>query len=483
MVSRGFCGRVFAPTLLVALGCSSEPLPAADGTAAAGTAGTASSTGAPNAAGSASGGVDSSASGGVADSVAGAGGVSGEIRIDDPDLIAGTAYDVTIAECAAFERRFNHTSLCDRSRLLFVRRANAGLEVGYVDGDQLRTAALTWSRRAWRTDRSLVLVSDEFTTEGQRYPLVADSLAFAFIDSDDDGRPDSVRASGSGIFDDGGDDYSLPSAVTVTVSGPADHAPPELALTGDGWRQPLGLTASEPLAPGATASVRSAEDRVVPATALERLGTVPGFTVQDDLPTGSEWVWSVSGTDMGGNSVERQVTAIVGEPWTPLDDGGFEGEAPFQVVGHSVWGCDWNGGAPGARTSVGSIPAIAGDHSFLVPFDDTVEFYVKRPNGADRVRLTVRMLYTVFGIESVTVSAVTRRGTQTVAVQTSSERAHAEKVSTGDPAYPLAGPPEELELVLPEPGDDVFVRVEAPCRPESSSAYSVGAFVDSLRIE
>ena len=440
---------------------------AAGGDAGRGGIGTAGASG-----GGASG---SSADGGAVTDDAGAGGAVVQPR---SVALASSSWDVRLALTVTKTQTDYGTPCTNTSFTLHVDPKGERLELisgrdGSVLTGELQEVTTGTPAPSYRASGALNL-----PTRDCQYSIVSvKELTLAGWDDDSDGIADHVegqgRAQGSFILGDIGFVVEL----AFSLTGLPDSHGPSLALAGLSAIHPLDgvmLRASEPVSLASSVSLSDATnaaphiDLVGETASNGALGT---FSTSLVLPFGSTWNPTATGADLAGLPFTGALAPIhvLADPGLFAQDG-FEA-APQALLAGAV-----------VVSHVGAISALSGEHSLFVGAGSSATLHLAANTAVTKVRFSAQCfaqasgyaggsppfeLAAVGGTRRVTVPSPATVGTQT---------------DSGDAMWQYAGPKEDYDLALPEPGTDFVVRIAEPycvgfCPPQRA------VLIDDLVLE
>jgi len=295
-------------------------------------------------------------------------------------------------------------------------------------------------------------------------------------DENGDGIADSIggRGKASGIFIVG--DAGRTVELSFTLQGVPDATKPSLLAPKnihslDGVRlrttEPVALTSSVTLTDTGTGASH-------PLSAYNASdGAFGTFSSALILPFGSSWKLSATGGDLASLPFDIAALppiAVQADPGLFAQDG-FESTPTLSLTGVAE-----------LVTSVGTLPAINGSQSLLVPQGSSATLHLARPTGASSVRFTAQRLMGMSGpggggsdVEAGVIGGSERVG-PTEALSTTPV------TSTNDSVWMYAGPTQVLTLPLTESGADVVIRFAPPaCQGFCPPARAL--LIDDLRVE
>lgn len=292
-------------------------------------------------------------------------------------------------------------------------------------------------------------------------------------DSDFDGRADWIEGAGKGTATQIQGDLGVSASLSFWLYGEPDThqptlLPPATVQPLDGVR----LAASEPVALASSVTLKQGATAVLLDGYTASDGAFGVFSSPVVLPFGSTWQIAATGADLAGLPFGAANTAVnvLAEPGFFAQDG-FENAPKVALTGNAA-----------IVSAVGTLPAITGTKSLLVPPSARATLHLARPTGANNVRFTVQMLSSsngvgggappiqagvVFGTERVNASAPTTTGASS---------------ATGDATWGYAGPKQTQSLALTESGSDVVV-VVAPAGCFGFCPVPQAVLLDDLRVE
>lgn len=295
-------------------------------------------------------------------------------------------------------------------------------------------------------------------------------------DLDGDGVVDHLVGAGSAAARAIRGDVAYQVGLSFSLEAVLDRTRPTLLVPSsvhplDG----LSVRASEPLAQTTALSLEnsSAPVRVALLAAEPQEGAVGWFSTATILPFGSSWRVRGEGTDLAGFDLELTSASeahVLADPGVLVEDG-FESPPNMAMVGDVE-----------TVTGIGTLPAISGARSLLVPPNASVTLHLARPTDRNVVRLTLQRLMAadsaVRGEPPVQVGVAGG----TVRASASPTQPRSTATATGDLMWAYAGPKEDLSFMLSENGPQVVVRIAPPpCYGLCPPAQAL--LVDDLRIE
>ena len=316
-------------------------------------------------------------------------------------------------------------------------------------------------------------------TPGCQYSSVSvTELTLAGRDDDSDGIADRVegqgQAQGSFIVGDQGFQVEL----TFTLSGLPDSHAPSLALAGPAPVHPLGgvtLRASEPVSLASSVRLSDVADgaqRVALAGATASNGAFGTFSTSLVLPFGSTWNATATGADLAGLpfSTEPAPIQVLADPGLFAQDG-FEA-APNALLSAGAL----------VVSHVGTIAALTGDHSLFVPAGSSATLHLAASSAVSKVRFSAQSFSQASGYAagSPPLELAAVGGTRRLTVPNGTTAAA--QTDTGDAMWHYAGPRQDYDLELPEPGTEFVVRIAEPycmgfCPPQQA------VLIDDLVLE
>jgi hypothetical protein len=350
-----------------------------------------------------------------------------------------------------------------------------------ADGSASTRAAFARTRTGISLRESVELSITPFGNGYWDARLSFDSLDLVPIDNDGDGSADVVEGSGSGEFSQLVGDVVQTVAFTIEMSGGLDDRTPYLSNSVTMFEIPVmdGLTliASEPLRLPSTARI-SVGGKSIPLEMLPAGAPyVTEFRTRSILPFGAEVVTVIEPEllDLAGLGIEFGLERI----GTPPDPGmfaedGFEGELAAVSNGVEV------------VTGFGTLPAISGTRSLLVPESwSTLTMRVPLEEGDTHLRFEARALFdAVYGLDCA--PSRVRVGFPALdQITTIDPRWNRDiEEDTGDERWTAATPVTTVELALPDGAGnevifDIFQLGPQPGRP----CAEVGLLIDDLRAE
>jgi len=297
-------------------------------------------------------------------------------------------------------------------------------------------------------------------------------------DESGDGNADSISGSGKarGIFIVG--DAGLSVELSYTLQGVPDETKPSLlALSNIHPLDGVFLRATEPVALISRVTLTDTDSGHTSHPLggnAESNGAFGTFSSNLILPFGSTWKLSATGGDLADLPFEIAALppiVVLADPGLFAQDG-FESTPALSRTGDAQ-----------IVTSVGSLPAIQGSQSLLVPPGSSATLHLARPSGASSVRFTAQSLTSMSGpaffaaadLEAGVIGGSERVGLTEALPTTPS-------TTTNDSAWRYAGPTQEISLPLTESGADVVIRFAPPaCQGLCPPARAL--LIDELRVE
>lgn len=423
--------------------------------------------------------------GGEVSSTAGSGplsgngsGAEGGSDVDSPaELNLFGEYQLTLDDCAALDAACIGRAGCDVVRSVFVLPDGDLIKLAYASQGDINLLTLLPEGDHFTIDRTLVLTYLH-EASAPPYSLSAGPFDVGFSDEDGNGDADTIRLEAAGTCDTTTTDVKEVVSVDVTLTGSGEVTEPQLSVQGDGWLSPVDLPSNEPLFIGSSVVLVATDGTRWDATPVKRGSLyVTGFTITADLPSNTDFTFEVDVRNISGGRTSAALPFKTYDPWSPLDDLGFERGVDPHLVGTSRYACDQPTDTARLAGSIGNVRAIDGESSLLVPYGQNVATLLTRPAGATKLRLSVIPLYARDRPDEPLRVQLGNRRAAAKGVETSGS---GEVTETGDPIYPLAGPVESLELDLPEENGDLLLEIQAPCVPGASAT---AAWLDALDFE
>jgi hypothetical protein len=307
------------------------------------------------------------------------------------------------------------------------------------------------------------------------YTLSVSELALYGTDQDGDGRADRIAGVGKAIGSAIQGDVVVSAELTFTLSGVPDATKPsflvpEIVHPLDG----VSVRATEPVTLTSSVSLTSSGSPNQPLSGLTATdGALGSFSSPVNLPFGSSWKLSAEGSDLANLPFDIAALPVIGvlaDPGLFAQDG-FETTPAVQLTSEAK-----------IVTSIGTLPAISGSKSLLVPVNSSATLHLARPSGANSVRFTAQGL-------SNTSDAVGSSSYMKVGVIGGVKRPEpaaplpmTSPALTNDATWMYAGPKQEVSLTLTESGADIAIRFALPecfglCPPAQA------LLIDDLRVE
>ncbi|MGC4090085.1 MAG: hypothetical protein QM756_19825 [Polyangiaceae bacterium] len=296
-------------------------------------------------------------------------------------------------------------------------------------------------------------------------------------DADADGVADSIDATGTAtgqVFL--GDNYATVK-FTFSMHGVPDTTPPQLEVPesimalGGVW-----IGSSEPLTTTSQVTLVGDGHRIPLTGAPSDTAALTNFWSQVILPLGVDWNVEATGSDLALNGFDSAKSLHVPSTADPglFAQDGFEGELKGQLMGDAK-----------VVSGLGTLPALGGQSSLLVPPGSSALLHLERAAAATNLRFSQQFVSatTLVG-GSLGVRAGVAYGTQVV--QPDPVAWSSASISTGDAEWPYAAPKQDFTLALEEAGSDVLLTIappkcfRTPCLPDSSSS---GILIDDIRFE
>jgi hypothetical protein len=297
------------------------------------------------------------------------------------------------------------------------------------------------------------------------------------VDTNGDGVADQLSGSVSGMSTSPGGDVVYTATVQIAFTGVPDTIAPRLLLPfapPDDLLDPIGgftINVSKPLAPGPTLSMVGTP--TIPLTYSPELNA---FSTDIVLPFAGQWTLSGSGADLAGHPLDVQGTLkTIADPGIFPQDG-FESELIAATSTDKIT----------PVTGVGTLPAISGAHSLLIPAGAAVTFHLQRAAAEKHVRFSYRTFNFDAGQVAdfvVQVGVIGAERTNAPAVPGGSAEP---TMDTGDESLPKASGVQTLSYAIEGDGADVLLLVYAPVCFDPFRGYcslSPALLIDDLRLE